>query len=369
MTSPDSRLGLGTAADGSARLFAGLPAPPLSDAQIARFTRASLRATRARDFDPKATLQTLTAVDEVRVMAVDVGGDKLIASRYTVGHGTLRRSGKAWIKERTAGAGYVGVLEQVAEAARAEGLPVGVSYAGPVDGTRVLAGMNVPVFLHDLQARYGGDLAAVYPRITLANDAEAGAVASSVEAVRRHSDAENVIYLINGSGIGGAVLEGNVLSATEAGHVEVEDSLNPFHQRTPCQMFGAGYVCVERVGASKAGIEDMWGQQRGGDATGREIAAAYLAGDDFARYLYQTSAILTAHIVKGMAAAFDLLPAWDSTVVVGHGGTFHVPGFSESVCSILEREVSRPTRMLFTKDFSQNTCLDGAAIAAAVSVR
>lgn len=365
MNSSDSGQGPDTAADGSPRLFERTRGLTLVDSQIARFTPASLQAVKTRDFDPQATLQTLSAADEAHVMAVDIGGDKLIANRYAIRHGVLHRVGAVQIRERTAGAGYVDALEQTAELARADGLPIGVSYAGPIEGTKILAGMNVPVFMRDLQSRYDGDFAKVYSPITLANDAEAGIIAASVEAVRRYPAIKNVIYVINGSGIGGAVLKRNVLYATEAGHVQVEDSLNRFAQRTPCGMFRAEYVCLERVAASKAGIEDIWRQQRGQELTGKEIAAAYLAGDELARGLYETSVLVMAHIVTGMATAFGLLDDWDDTVVVGHGGTFNVPGYSESVRSVLEREVSGRTRMLFTKDFSLNTCLDGAAIAAA----
>jgi len=164
------------------------------------------------------------------------------------------------------------------------------------------------------------------------------------------------------------VLKNNVLYATEVGHIQIEDSLNRFNQRTPCGMFGAQYVCLERVAASKAGIEDIWRQKREQELTGKEIAAAYLAGDELAYGLYQASALVVAHVVKGMAVAFDLIRDWDDTVVVGHGGAFNVRGYGETVRSILEREVSSGTSMLFTKDFSLNTCLDGAAIAAAGSI-
>jgi len=368
MTSFDSGQGLNITADRSPRLFTQTSGMSLIPAQIARFTRTSLRAVKTRDFDPRATLQTLNAAAEAHVIAVDIGGDKLIASRYAITKGVLRRVGAGKIRERTAGAGYLDALEEAAAQARADGLPVGVSYAGPIEGTKVLAGMNVPVFMRDLQSRYGGDFAKVYSPITLANDAEAGTIAASVEAVRRYPASRNVIYVINGSGIGGAVLKDNVLYATETGHVQIQDSLNRFRQRTPCGMFGAEYVCLERVAASKSGIEDMWRQRRGQQLTGKEIAAAYLAGDEFACGLYETSVLVVVHIVMGIASAFGLLNEWDETVVVGHGGTFNVPGYSESVRLMLAREVSARTRMLFTKDFSLNTCLDGAAIAAARSI-
>jgi predicted NBD/HSP70 family sugar kinase len=365
MTSPDPRPGASIVHGDPPRLLNDMQMPDLIDSQIARFTRASLHATRARSFDPQATLHALKTTSDTHVMAVDIGGYKVIADHYAIRHGTLYREGRPLIKERTSGAGYIDVLEKAATLAHTNLLPTGVSYAGPIEGSRVLAGMNVPVFIQDLQSRYHGDFANLDSQIILLNDAEAGAIAASVEAVRRYPTTKNVLYVINGSGIGGAVLTHNVIYATEAGHIQVEDSLNNFNQSTPCGMFGAAYVCLERVAASKAGIEDIWYQQREERLSGQEIAAAYLAGDELALDLYENSALITAHIVKGMAAAFGLLEEWDDTVVVGHGGTFQVPGYSERVRSILERDLSSQARMLFTKDFSLNTCLDGAAIAAA----
>jgi hypothetical protein len=101
--------------------------------------------------------------------------------------------------------------------------------------------------------------------------------------------------------------------------------------------------------------------------SGREIADKYLGGDCMALDLYDNSALLTAHAIKGIAKAFSFPSNFKGTVVVGHGGIFHVPAYSERVYSILRNDLSFAPRMLFTKDFSPNACLDGAAIAAATS--
>ncbi len=348
---------------GSRCLLADMVVPKLIDSQIAKFTIESLRAIRTRSFDPHATLHTLSATRGAGVVAIDIGGDKLIATSYNVRQGTLIQEGKPLVKEGTAGAGYIDVLEKVSALARTRLLPIGVSYAGPIQGSKVLAGVNIPVFMRDFQLRYNGDFANLHSQMTLVNDAEAGVMAASLEAVRRYPAARHVIYVINGSGIGGAVLKDGAIYATEAGHIPAEGDLNSFGQQRPCGLLGATYVCLERVGASKAGIEDIWFQQREEKLTGKEIAAAYLAGDELALRLYESSALVTAHIVKGMAKALGLLREWDDTIVVGHGGTFHVPGYGDRVRSILEKDLSSETRMLFTNDFSSNTCLDGAAIA------
>ncbi|HUZ53478.1 MAG TPA: ROK family protein [Streptosporangiaceae bacterium] len=296
-------------------------------------------------------------------MAIDIGGDKLIANMYSVQQGRLVHEGSPMTKKRTGGAGYIEVLKDASDYARANSVPMGISYAGPIQGTRVLAGVNVPVFIREFQENYGGDFSEIKSDITLVNDAEAGLLAASLEAVRRYPGSRNFIYVINGSGIGGAVLRGDEIIATEAGHIEIDNALNTFAQRSQCGLFGATYVCLERVGASKAGIEDIWTQQRGQELTGEEIAWAYRSGDELALRLYDSSAFVTAHIVKGIAGALDVLDEWHSTMVVGHGGTFKVPGYGERVRSIVAEDLSSEVRLLMTKDFSFNACLDGAAIA------
>jgi hypothetical protein len=49
--------------------------------------------------------------------------------------------------------------------------------------------------------------------------------------------------------------------------------------------------------------------------------------------------------------------------VVGHGGIFYVPGYGDRIIDILGRIEDAP-RFLFTREFSVNTCLEGAALAA-----
>jgi predicted NBD/HSP70 family sugar kinase len=299
------------------------------------------------------------------VLAVDIGGDKLIASRYVVREDRLCRTGPPHITDGAdGGAGYLRALEDLGDAARADNIPVGVSYAGPVQGSRVLAGVNVPAFVADFQAKYNCDFLRIGGGMTLVNDAEAGLFAAAVEAARSFPGARNIIYTINGSGIGCAVLARNEVATTEAGHVPVvHEALNQLRQRAQCGLLGATHVCLERIGASKAGIESLWAQQTRTPLTGRQIAARYLTGDDLALRLYETSALTMAHIVKGVATALGLVSDWGSTVVVGHGGTFHVPEYGDRVRSILMNDLDCEIQLLLTKDFSVNACLDGAAIA------
>jgi predicted NBD/HSP70 family sugar kinase len=352
---------------GASGLLVSRPVPDLVPEQVERFTVNALHAKPVRSLDPQAALDQLRTSGEKTVIAVDIGGDKLIALRYAVRGGILVQLAEVAARQGDGGSAYLQGLEEVAGLSRREKLSVGISFAGPTDGTKLVAGPNLPVFMAELHERCGGDFAGLFPAVAVANDAEAGIMAGALEAAKRYPETRNVIYVINGSGLGGAALTDNMIFAAEPGHVQVEAKLNPFGQRKPCGMLGATYVCMEAVAASKAGIEDIWLQHSGERLSGRAIAARYLAGDRMALDLYDNSALVTAHAIKGMAKAFSLPKNFDRTVVVGHGGIFHVPGYSERVCSILEKDLSAVPRMLFTKDFSANTCLDGAAIAAATS--
>jgi predicted NBD/HSP70 family sugar kinase len=346
------------------RALADLEVPSLIDSQLARFTPESIRATQTRRFDAHATLQTLRATAEADVMAVDIGGDKLIAAAYTVRGGVLAQEGPPLVSSGMAGAGYLDVLEQAAGLARARSLPMGISFAGPVQGSQILAGLNVPTFFTDLRSRYGGDFARLYPLALAVNDGQAGVITAALEAMRHYPEARNVLLAINGSGLNCATLKGDTIFSAEAGHVPVEAELNPFGQTKPCGMMGARYVCLENVAASRAGIEDLWWQRRDEVLSGREIAAAYRAGDELALQLYASSAWVTAHMIKGTAKALGIVEEWEGTVVVGHGGTFRVPGYGERVRAILEKDLAIETPLLVTTGFSANACLDGAAIVA-----
>lgn len=295
------------------------------------------------------------------MLAVDIGGDKLIAACYRIRDGGLEQQPGAITRSSKGGYGYVELLADLAVKARRDRLPVGISFAGPTDGTRLVAAPNLPGLYHDLD-RYHRDFARLFPSVAVANDAEAGIMAASVEATARYPSAQHVIYVINGSGLGGAVLSSGTIFACEPGHVPAESRLNRFGQRKPCGLLGATHVCLELVAASKAGIEDIWQQRRGVALSGREIAARYLSGDPLALELYQDSALATAHVITGLVRAFRFRP--EHSCVVAHGGIFQVPGYGERVRSILTDGGVCPLGVLFTKDFSTNACLDGAALAA-----
>ena len=347
--------------------LANCESSPLLPEQIDRFTLESLQAKPVRNFDLQATMSQLRTEGSKTVIAIDIGGDKLIAFAYEVHDSRCAQSAELLVRRGDNGSSYLESLVELARLAWHEGLAVGISFAGPTDGTRLLAGPNVPTFMAEFSDRYGCDFASLFPAAAVANDAEAGIMAAALEAAKRYPETQHVIYVINGSGLGGAILTDSTIFAAEPGHVEADAKLNRVSQQKSCGMLGASYVCLEAVAASKAGIEDIWLKRTGSRLSGKEIAARYLSGDRFALGLYDNSAMVTAHVIKGMAKAFRLPENLDETVVVGHGGIFAVPGYGERVHNILETDLSCTPRMLFTKDFSTNTCLDGAAIAGAIS--
>jgi predicted NBD/HSP70 family sugar kinase len=338
--------------------------PGLLPEQLREFSLKSMRVKRTGHFNARASLGELRASEGEKIIAVDMGGDKLFASYFMVRDGMLERAQDDLLScQADGGSGYLTALVELSKRGSREAVPVGISFAGPVDGTRLIAAPNLPDFLAEFQERYDSDFARLFPVVQVTNDAVAGLMAGAVEAATRYPDARDVIYLVNGSGFGGAVLVGDAIYAAEPGHVKVASRLNPFGQSKPCGMDGAHYPCVETVAASKAGVEDLWRQRTLRRLSGRDISARYQAGDALARALYDNSAQITAHAIRGMANAFRLTDP-GRLVVVGHGGIFHVPGYGDRVMNIVCGEPDTLPRFLFTREFSPNTCLEGAAIAA-----
>lgn len=162
----------------------GLPVPGLLPEQLREFTIEGLRAKRVRYFNAHASLTSLRARDGERVIAVDIGGDKLSASYFTVGGGAVKRAGDPLSCQADDGAGYLAALAALSERARREAVRVGISFAGPVRGTRLIAAPNLPGFLTEFRDGYGADFSRLFPAVQVANDAVAGLIAGAVEAVR-----------------------------------------------------------------------------------------------------------------------------------------------------------------------------------------
>lgn len=347
---------------------------PLYSEQLAKFTMDSIRATPVMNFDPAEALVKLglEKLQEEPVVCVDIGGDTVAAGLAWLSGDTLVFD-EQFKKEHksTDGAGYLAMLEEISHYATGHGFPVGVSYAGPIADSKPLAGQNVQTFMSELNAIYDCDFANLFPTLAVVrNDAPAGLISGALQAKKEQPVTTNVIYIINGSGLGGAALAGygNELYAAEPGHIAVIPKLNPEEQQKACGFMGNEYTCIENIAGSKAGIENIWLRNTGEALTGRELEDRYKAGDDSVAHLYNDSAVLVAHAAQGIANAFNFDLASKATVVVGHGGAFKFPEYGNRVQQVLEYSLGQQPRLLMTKDYSSNACLDGAALSALLQI-
>ncbi len=348
--------------------------PPLYSAQLAKFTMESIRATPVMNFDPEEALVMLALkkLQEEPIVCVDIGGDTVV-------------SGLAWLSgdrlvfdeqeknelKSTDGVGYLSMLEEISHYATGHGFPVGISYAGPIVDSSPVAGQNVQIFLSELNAIYDNDFANLFPTLAVVrNDAVSGLISGTIQAKREEPRTTNVIYIINGSGLGGAALAGygNELYAAEPGHIAVIPKLNPEEQQKVCGFLGNEYTCIENIAGSKAGIEDIWLRNTGEALTGKQLEDLYKTGDDRVTHLYNDSAVLVAHTAQGVANSFNFDLKSRATVVVGHGGAFKFPEYGERIQQILEHTLGQKSRLLMTKDYSPNACLDGAALSALLQI-
>lgn len=335
--------------------------------QISEFTHENLRAKPVVTFNSQLALATLKQKKGHRALAIDMGGDKIAASVFEVNEDGSLTSVTQKSFQSSHGDGYLQFLEEIKNDEDYRNVPVGISYAGPIEDSIPLAGPNVQTFMDELRAKYDGDFNKLFPNSKAVNDAASGMFAAAVETRRKYPGIGQVIYIINGSGFGGAVLKDNQMIATEPGHIKVSDDLNTHGQDRPCGVFGATYICVESVAASKAGVEDLWRKLNDGEIlNGRQIKDKYLEGNKLAGDLYDNSAFVTAHAIKGIAECFDLLKQPNDTAVVCHGGIFYVDGYGKRVQNILQKDLGFVPVIMLTSDFSPNACIDGAAIAALV---
>lgn len=259
------------------------------------------------------------------------------------------------------GAGYLAVLEDLAREAERDDIPVGISSATKMEGSVIARTVNLPILRDEMRASYGGDYANIFPgRSFVANDTVAGICGAATLLELRGEPAEHVGFIICASGMGGSVIADGVATHVEVAHVPLAAALNPLSQATPCGVEGREYVCVERVAAARAGIEDIWKQQTGEALDGRVLGQRYEAGDDLATVLYEASALAVAHAVVGLAERYRF-PEGEGVVVL-HGGNFEIARYREAARRCLEGIPGSHPRLVFSRDLSSNACLDGAAI-------
>ena len=340
------------------------PIPKLFQEQLDKFSKESTRARPVEKFDPNSTIEKLKNLESEKVIAIDIGGNKIESAVFEVKKNDLEQDKtKSQTFHSSLGKDYLEFMEKISGSADLSNTPIGISFAGPLEATKPIEGPNIPMLMSELKNKYRGDFAQLFPTLkAVVNDAVAGIIAGSMYAQKAKPKSSNIIFIINGSGIGGSVLKGGEIFSAEPGHVDIIPKLNQYHQTDPCQF--TGNVCIENVAAGRAGIEDIWEKQTGKNQEGPEIANEMENGNELAIALYDNSALLTAHAAIGLAKSFDLLKTPQDTTAVFHGGVLLVPGYATRVKQIMQKYLGFEPQFLVTSDFSPNACLDGAAIAA-----
>lgn len=298
-----------------------------------------------------------------RVMAIDVGGDKVRSATYFIGDGAFSREDERVLQAKR-GAGYLPFLERLAEEANAKDLPVGISSATKLDGSAITRTVNLPTFFEEFTRKHGADYRNLFPGCAfVANDTVAGNCGSSTLLAAQGVDTRGAGFFICASGMGASVIKDGSAIHVEAGHVPLVDALNPLGQATPCGVEGREYVCVERVTAARAGIEDLYRQQTGDAKDGVALGRMYEQGDPLATLLYRTSALALAHAIAGVTERYSFSESGGGVVVL-HGGNFEIARYRDELERCLRHMPGVRPRLVFSRDLSSNVCLDGAAIGA-----
>ena len=329
--------------------------------QIAVYQTEHLLTHNVRRFDAQQAAAKLRGVRDV--MAIDLGGDKVRKATYCVSNGTLAKRDEETLQSR-GGAGYLAFLERAAAEAIANNLQVGISSATKLEGSVVSRTVNLPAFFEEFTQRYGADYERLFPDLSfVANDTISGICGASALLALQGRQFRDVAFFICGSGLGAAVIHDGVAIHIEAAHVPLMPGLNPLGQTTRCSVEGKDYVCLERVTAARAGIEDLYLQQTGEARDGVALGRMYEAGDPLATLLYETSALALAHAAVGVMRRYGFSETGESAVVF-HGGNFEIATYRAAVRQNLAALPGPDAEVIFSRDLTGNVCLDGAAVLA-----
>lgn len=382
------------------------PVPGIPSEQLNYYRRENLQMRPAGSFNVAETIALQQRSVGTRVGYYDVGADKAAAGILEVGKdgnfGVLVNMDPR-IKQdgEEGGTGYVAFGEDARAMFNANGvLIVGTSFAGPTRGTQPEVATNIRVMKRDLDSRYHGDLAELFQpaepaspedKVTVAgdNDGVAALVAATIEARKRNPQVERVYSFIFGGGNGGSISEIDPITdvvqliASEPGHVPVIPEMNPFGRVEACGQDTSRFkdeTCIEKVGGSGEGVEKTFLQETGLALKGIEISEIHqnrdgLYSDELsekATRIYDAAARVVATEAVGMDQALGpvevggkpLDPA--NTTIVIHGGLTKTPGVAERIGQILRAHMEQlgydhVPDIIYTKDFSDNACADGAA--------
>lgn len=342
-----------------------LPVPEMSPVQLQQFNLESLLARPSGNIDPLKAAIKLKYSQDQEILTIDIGGTALKGLITIVKAGgviEIDESQQIIFGKIGDGGNYLEALLKIAETY--SNLQVAVCSAGVVENNTLITCPNAPALVEPLKR--AGNFSGIFKRLVpLMNDAEAVVVAATVGVAMRDQRARPTIGYIKSGGIGGASIDalGNRTSL-EPGHIVVANpTLNPNNVNTPCNLFPDwNHVCLERIAASGAGIEPQWKKITGETLSGKEIAEKMYGGDFLALQLYNTSALISAHIIEGIRTSLNF-PVED-TVVVLSGGAFKTYGMVDRIRQILTKH-GEPLELIRVAELGfSNANMAGLAISA-----
>ena len=340
-------------------------APSPNKDQIVQFETQPLLSSQIGIFKPLEVAHIIAAHEGDKVLCVDIGGKKISAQTYVFRGGRPHASGNAQITSGERGIGYLPFLEDVRD--QAGNTPIAVSAAGLIRGSSLEDSMNLDLFIREFERKYGKDFLNVFPTFAcLVNDCVASTIGGAIYVLydgMAHTD--NLLSIVNGGGLGSSILIDNKLITVESGHTKLTEGLNPHHQEKRCGgNCNTDGVCVKNVVASGSGIEDIYYKKTGEMLTGNEISARAVIGDELALQLYLNSADVLAHLIIGISKRFGMADEdGKQPTVLCHGGCFQFSQYGEALDKFIERYTGNPADLIFTRHFSENACMDGAAVA------
>jgi len=337
---------------------------PFSQEQFSWIVKEHIHEKEVGQFELLSAEEVLRNSEGKKAYAVDMGGDKIAGQIFEAVNGRMSAIGEMMVNKSNEGKGYVAFLEEVARLAMKQEIPVGLSVAGPLDGTVLHAGPNLQLFADEFQSVYQSDFAKLFDHPQVDNDAVAGLKAAAVESLIHFPQVKNVLYIISGSGFGAAILKDNLVYALEPGHIAISEDINLNNLDEACGVFGNDKPCIEKIASGKAGIETIYEKVTGIKKSGHTISDLARKGDEMALGLYDNSARTIAIVVKALMNQYGLLENAQETAVVFHGGVFNVPGYTARLEQYVKRDIETPLQILYTKAMGNNACLEGAAIAA-----
>src|SRR4051812_8629392 len=115
-----------------------LPIHDCSAKQIDIFSKENLHSKELASFNPFKSSEILQECENSLVIVGDIGGDSVEIGKLIIKDGYPSVQSDQKVLESSGGSQYVEVFEEAAELARKYNLPVGISYGGPLDGSKPL---------------------------------------------------------------------------------------------------------------------------------------------------------------------------------------------------------------------------------------